>query len=61
MLALLCLWLGISTPLVFLGYYFGYRKYVSIVVKNYFTVVKSSHDVCGRHGGLVDWLVGFET
>ncbi|XP_074635255.1 transmembrane 9 superfamily member 4-like isoform X1 [Acropora palmata] len=27
MLALMCLWLGISTPLVFLGYYFGYRKY----------------------------------
>lgn len=26
MLALLCLWFGISLPLVFLGYYFGYRK-----------------------------------
>lgn len=26
MLALLCMWFGISTPLVFLGYYFGYRK-----------------------------------
>ena len=30
MLALLLLWFGISLPLVFLGYYFGYRKYVSI-------------------------------
>ena len=29
MLALLCMWLGISTPLIFLGYYFGYRKQVS--------------------------------
>ncbi|KAL9981382.1 hypothetical protein ACROYT_G010080 [Oculina patagonica] len=27
MLALLCMWLGISVPLVFVGYYFGYRKY----------------------------------
>ncbi|XP_028406343.1 transmembrane 9 superfamily member 4-like [Dendronephthya gigantea] len=27
MLALLLLWFGISLPLVFLGYYFGYRKY----------------------------------
>ncbi|KAJ8306195.1 hypothetical protein KUTeg_016740 [Tegillarca granosa] len=26
MLALLCMWIGISTPLVFLGYYFGFRK-----------------------------------
>ncbi|XP_076290294.1 transmembrane 9 superfamily protein member 4 [Lasioglossum baleicum] len=26
MLALLCLWFGISLPLVYLGYYFGYRK-----------------------------------
>ncbi|KAK3089670.1 hypothetical protein FSP39_005498 [Pinctada imbricata] len=26
MLALLCMWFGISLPLVFLGYYFGYRK-----------------------------------
>ena len=30
MLALLSLWLGISVPLVFIGYYFGYRKHVSI-------------------------------
>ncbi|XP_046839485.1 transmembrane 9 superfamily member 4-like [Xenia sp. Carnegie-2017] len=27
MVALLLLWFGISLPLVFLGYYFGYRKY----------------------------------
>lgn len=27
MLALLCMWIGISVPLVFVGYYFGYRKY----------------------------------
>ncbi|KAL5016485.1 hypothetical protein ScPMuIL_006074 [Solemya velum] len=27
MLALLCMWFGISLPLVFLGYYFGYRKH----------------------------------
>ncbi|XP_064624423.1 transmembrane 9 superfamily member 4-like isoform X2 [Lineus longissimus] len=26
MLALLCMWFGISLPLVFLGYFFGYRK-----------------------------------
>ncbi|KAL4235797.1 Transmembrane 9 superfamily member 4 [Mactra antiquata] len=26
MLALLCMWFGISVPLVFLGYYFGFRK-----------------------------------
>lgn len=26
MLSLLCLWFGISLPLVYLGYYFGYRK-----------------------------------
>ena len=29
MVALLCMWFGISLPLVFLGYYFGYRKLVS--------------------------------
>lgn len=27
MLSLLCLWLGVSVPLVYLGYYFGYRKH----------------------------------
>ncbi|GIY92867.1 transmembrane 9 superfamily member 4, partial [Caerostris extrusa] len=27
MLALLCLWFGISLPLVFIGYYFGIRKH----------------------------------
>lgn len=26
MLSLLCMWFGISVPLVFLGYYFGFRK-----------------------------------
>ncbi|XP_063968455.1 transmembrane 9 superfamily member 4-like [Lytechinus pictus] len=26
LLALLCMWFGISLPLVFVGYYFGYRK-----------------------------------
>ncbi|XP_022254354.1 transmembrane 9 superfamily member 4-like isoform X3 [Limulus polyphemus] len=26
MMALLCMWFGISLPLVFLGYFFGYRK-----------------------------------
>lgn len=26
MISLLCLWFGISVPLVYLGYYFGYRK-----------------------------------
>lgn len=26
MLALLCMWFGISLPLVYLGYYFGFRK-----------------------------------
>jgi len=26
MLSLLCLWFGISLPLVYLGYYFGFRK-----------------------------------
>jgi len=26
MLSLLCLWFGISVPLVYLGYYFGFRK-----------------------------------
>lgn len=26
MIWLLCLWFGISLPLVYLGYYFGYRK-----------------------------------
>jgi len=34
MLALLCMWLGISVPLVFVGYYFGYRKYVSSIWLN---------------------------
>uniref|UniRef100_A0A0L8IFU7 Transmembrane 9 superfamily member n=1 Tax=Octopus bimaculoides TaxID=37653 RepID=A0A0L8IFU7_OCTBM len=29
MVALLCMWFGISLPLVFLGYYFGYRKQVN--------------------------------
>ena len=29
MLGILCMWFGISTPLTFLGYYFGYRKKVS--------------------------------
>lgn len=26
MVALLCMWFGISLPLVYLGYYFGFRK-----------------------------------
>jgi transmembrane 9 superfamily protein 2/4 len=26
MLALLCMWIGISLPLVFIGYFFGFRK-----------------------------------
>lgn len=26
MLSLLCMWFGISVPLVYLGYYFGFRK-----------------------------------
>lgn len=26
MMALLCMWFGISMPLVYLGYYFGFRK-----------------------------------
>ncbi len=26
MVSLLCLWFGVSVPLVYLGYYFGYRK-----------------------------------
>lgn len=26
MISLLCIWFGISVPLVYLGYYFGYRK-----------------------------------
>lgn len=26
MVVLLCLWFGISLPLVYLGYFFGYRK-----------------------------------
>lgn len=30
MLALLCMWFGISVPLVFLGYFFGYRKQVCV-------------------------------
>ena len=29
MLALLCMWMGISVPLVFLGYFFGFRKEVT--------------------------------
>ena len=31
MLALLCLWFGVSLPLIFIGYYFGYRKHVSFL------------------------------
>lgn len=27
MISLLCMWFGISVPLVYLGYYFGYRKH----------------------------------
>ncbi len=30
MVALICMWFGISLPLVFLGYYFGFRKVVCI-------------------------------
>jgi transmembrane 9 superfamily protein 2/4 len=30
MLAILVMWLGISFPLVCLGFYFGYRKQVNI-------------------------------
>ena len=26
MIAILCMWMGVSLPLVFCGYYFGYRK-----------------------------------
>jgi len=29
MLALLCMWLGISVPLTFVGYFFGFRKQVT--------------------------------
>jgi len=32
MLALLCMWLGISVPLVFIGYFFGFRKQVLAVI-----------------------------
>jgi len=28
MVALLCMWMGISLPLVFIGYFFGSRKQV---------------------------------
>ena len=28
MIALLCLWFGISVPLIFIGFYFGFRKQV---------------------------------
>jgi hypothetical protein len=30
MLAILTMWLGISFPLVCIGFYFGYRKHVNI-------------------------------
>ena len=30
MFALLSMWFGISLPLVFLGYFFGFRKMVSV-------------------------------
>jgi hypothetical protein len=30
MFAILMMWLGISLPLVFIGFYFGYRKNVNI-------------------------------
>jgi len=33
MLALLCMWMGISVPLVFLGYFFGFRKEVTSVTE----------------------------
>ncbi len=33
MLAILLMWLGISFPLVCLGFYFGYRKNVKIKKK----------------------------
>ena len=32
MVALLCMWFGISLPLVYLGYYFGFRKQVRLVL-----------------------------
>lgn len=32
MIALLLLWFGISTPLIMIGYFFGYRKEVGWVV-----------------------------
>jgi len=34
MLSILVMWLGISLPLVFIGFYFGYRKQVCIEKKN---------------------------
>ena len=36
MISLLMLWLGVSTPLVFIGSYFGFRKEI-IEVNDYFT------------------------
>ena len=31
MVALLCMWMGISFPLVFIGYFFGSRKQVIVL------------------------------
>ena len=31
MIAILCMWMGVSLPLVFTGYYFGYRKRLNLV------------------------------
>ena len=33
MIAILCMWMGVSLPLVFTGYYFGYRKRLNLVDK----------------------------
>jgi len=39
MLAILCMWMGISVPLVFLGYFFGFRKEVIIALFYCFHVI----------------------
>lgn len=64
MLALLCMWLGISTPLIFLGYYFGYRKQVSYQTVGNMCLAKPYQFWLGplkftpvKFGGVGYWMV----
>ena len=59
MLALLCMWLGISVPLVFLGYYFGFRMQVTYYFDR--CEYRIWHRVCYFDMIWRDWIMYYPT